>query len=144
MFVFYDICKFFCYSTFIQSSFFSSFIFTMTNCLDNKLLKSAMIREWTFLKIIENASWNYWKYVVKDHKLLFNIIHHPNLSSLKDIISRDQEHQKLFVKVPFIGFRRAFFQASLPHLRELRIFVSHAKNQDARSLITLLVLMILN
>ena len=49
-----------------------------------------------------------------DYKLVFNITYYPNFSNLKDAISflhlsltPDQEHQKVFHKVPIIGFRRA-------------------------------------
>ena len=45
---------------------------------------------------------------------MFNITYHPNFSNLKDIMSflhllltPDQEHQKVFHKVPIIGFQRA-------------------------------------
>ena len=46
-------------------------------------------------------------------KLVFNITYHPNFSNLKDtmsflhlLLTPDQEHQKVFHKVPIIGFRR--------------------------------------
>ena len=49
-----------------------------------------------------------------DYKLVFNITHYPNFSNLKDTMSflhllliPAQEHQKVFQKVPIIGFRRA-------------------------------------
>ena len=49
-----------------------------------------------------------------DYKLLFNITYYPNFSSLKDtmlflhlLLTPDQEHQKVFHKVPIIRFRRA-------------------------------------
>ena len=49
-----------------------------------------------------------------DFKLLSNIIYHPNFISLKDTMSflhslftPDQEHQKVFHKVPMMGFRTA-------------------------------------
>ena len=45
---------------------------------------------------------------------MFNITHHPNFSNLKDtmsflhlLLTPDQENQKVFHKVPIIGFRRA-------------------------------------
>ena len=48
-----------------------------------------------------------------DYQLVFNITYHPNLSNLKDtmsflhlLLTPDQEHQKVFHKVPIIGFRR--------------------------------------
>ena len=48
-----------------------------------------------------------------DYKLVLNIIYHPNVSDLKDtmsflhlLLTRDQEHQKVFHKVSVIGFRR--------------------------------------
>ena len=47
------------------------------------------------------------------YKLVFNI-YHPNLSNLKDtmsflhlLLTPDQEYQKVFHKVPIIGFWRA-------------------------------------
>ena len=49
-----------------------------------------------------------------DYQLVFNITYHPNFSKLKDtmsflhlLLTPDQEHQKVFHKVPIIGFRRA-------------------------------------
>ena len=49
-----------------------------------------------------------------DLKLVFNIIYYPSFSNLKDnmsflhlLLTPDQEHQKVFHKVPSIGFRRA-------------------------------------
>ena len=48
-----------------------------------------------------------------DYQLVFNITYHPNFSKLKDtmsflhlLLTPDQEHQKVFHKVPIIGFRR--------------------------------------
>ena len=48
-----------------------------------------------------------------DFKLAFNITYHPNFSNLKDtmsflhlLLTPGQEHQKVFNKVPIIGFRR--------------------------------------
>ena len=48
-----------------------------------------------------------------DYKLVFNITYHPNFSNSKDtmlflhlLLTPDQEHQKVFHKVPIIGFRR--------------------------------------
>ena len=47
-------------------------------------------------------------------KFVFNITYHPTFSHLKDILSKihllltpDKEHNKVFEKVPIIGFRRA-------------------------------------
>ena len=49
-----------------------------------------------------------------DFKLAFNITYHPKFSNLKDtmsflhlLLTQDQEHQKVFHKVPIISFRRA-------------------------------------
>ena len=49
----------------------------------------------------------------RNHKLLLNITYHPNFSNLKDTLSFlhpllrwDLEHQKVFFKVPIIGFQR--------------------------------------
>ena len=49
-----------------------------------------------------------------DYQLVFNITYQPNFSKLKDtmsflhlLLTPDQEHQKVFHKVPIIGFRRA-------------------------------------
>ena len=49
-----------------------------------------------------------------DFKLVLNITYHSNVSNLKDTISflhllltPDQEHQKVFHKVPIMGFQRA-------------------------------------
>ena len=49
-----------------------------------------------------------------DYQLVFNITYHPNFSKLKDtmsflhlLLTPDQEHQKVFHKVPIIAFRRA-------------------------------------
>ena len=46
-----------------------------------------------------------------DYQLVFNITYHPNFSKLKDtmsflhlLLTPDQEHQKVFHKVPIIGF----------------------------------------
>ena len=51
---------------------------------------------------------------IDDYKLVFNITYHPNFSNLKDtrsflnlLLTPDQEHQKVFHKVPIIGFRKA-------------------------------------
>ena len=48
-----------------------------------------------------------------DYQLVFNITYHPNFSKLKGtmsflhlLLTPDQEHQKVFHKVPIIGFRR--------------------------------------
>ena len=48
-----------------------------------------------------------------DYQLVFNIMYHPNFSKLKDtmsflhlLLTPDQEHQKVFHKVPIIGFQR--------------------------------------
>ena len=48
-----------------------------------------------------------------DYKLVFNISYHPNLSNLKDnmpslhlLLRPDQEHQKVFHKVPIVGLWR--------------------------------------
>ena len=48
-----------------------------------------------------------------DYQLVFNITYHPNFSTLKDtmsflhfLLTPDLEHQKVFHKVPIIGFRR--------------------------------------
>ena len=48
-----------------------------------------------------------------DYKLVFNITYHPNFSNLKDtmsflhlLLTPDQQHQQVFLKVPIIGFRR--------------------------------------
>ena len=49
-----------------------------------------------------------------DYHLVFNITYYPNFFKLKDtmsflnlLLTPDQEHQKVFHKVPVIGFRRA-------------------------------------
>ena len=49
-----------------------------------------------------------------NYNLLFNITYYPNVSNSKDtmsflhlLLTSDQEHQKVFHKVPIIGFRRA-------------------------------------
>ena len=49
-----------------------------------------------------------------DKKLIFNITYHPALSKVKNILKRvhllltpDREHQKVFSKIPIVGFRRA-------------------------------------
>ena len=49
-----------------------------------------------------------------DYKLVFNITYRPNFTNLKDtmsflllLLTPDQEHQKVFHKIPIIGFRRA-------------------------------------
>ena len=49
-----------------------------------------------------------------DYQLVFNITYYPYFSKLKDtmsflhlLLTPDQEHQKVFHKVPIIGFRRA-------------------------------------
>ena len=49
-----------------------------------------------------------------DYQLVLNITYHPNFSTLKDTIlflhhlpTHDQEHQKVFHKVPITDFRRA-------------------------------------
>ena len=49
-----------------------------------------------------------------DYQVVFNITYHPNFSKLKDtmsflhlLLTPDQEYQKVFDKVPIIGFRRA-------------------------------------
>ena len=49
-----------------------------------------------------------------DYKLLFKITYHPNFSNLKDtrsflhmLLTPEQKPQKVFNKVPTIGFRRA-------------------------------------
>ena len=49
-----------------------------------------------------------------DYKLVFNITYHPNFSDLNDtmsflhlLLTPDQEHQKVFHKIPVIGFSRA-------------------------------------
>ena len=49
-----------------------------------------------------------------DYQLVFNITYQQNFSNLKDtmsflhlLLTPDQEHQKIFHKVPIIGFRRA-------------------------------------
>ena len=49
-----------------------------------------------------------------DYQLVFNIMYHPNFSHLKDtmsflhlLLTPDQEHQKVFHKVPVTGFQRA-------------------------------------
>ena len=54
------------------------------------------------------------KHKTNDFKLVFIITYHPNLSNLKEtmlflhlLLTPDQEHQKVFHKVPTIGFRRA-------------------------------------
>ena len=51
---------------------------------------------------------------INDIKLVFNVTYHPNLFNLKDnilvlhlLLTIDQEHQKGFLKVPIIGFRKA-------------------------------------
>ena len=49
-----------------------------------------------------------------DYQLVFSIMYHPNFSKLKDnmpflhlLLTPDQEHLKVFHKVPIIGFRIA-------------------------------------
>ena len=49
-----------------------------------------------------------------DYKLVFNITYHPSFSDLNDtmsflhlLLTPDQEHQKVFHKIPVIGFSRA-------------------------------------
>ena len=62
----------------------------------------------------KNIYMNNMKDKSNDYQLVFNITHHPNFSKLKDtmsflhlLLTPDQEHQKVFHKVPIIGFRRA-------------------------------------
>ena len=49
-----------------------------------------------------------------NYKQVFNITFHPTFTNLKDamsflhlLLTSDQEHQKVFHKVPITGFRRA-------------------------------------
>ena len=85
-----------------------------------------------------------------DYQLVFNIMYHPNFSKLKDtmpflhlLLTPDQEHQKVFHKVPIIGFRRA---KSLKDIlvRALKGFVDHVKNQDVKFVSTWLILTVLS
>ena len=49
-----------------------------------------------------------------DYQLVFNITYHPYFTNLKDtmsflyfLITPDQKHQRVYHRVPIIGFRRA-------------------------------------
>ena len=57
---------------------------------------------------------NNMKDKINDYQLVFNIAYHPNFFNLIDtmsflhlLLTPDQEHEKVFHKVPIIGFRRA-------------------------------------
>ena len=92
-----------------------------------------------------------------DYQLVFNITYHPNFSKLKDtmsflhlLLTPDQEHQKVFHKVPIIGFRRAkslkdiLVRAKVPPLQKIKGFVGHVKNQDVKFVSTWLILIVLS
>ena len=82
------------------------------------------------------------------YQLVFNITHHHNFSKLKDTMSflhlllkPDQEHQKVFYKVPIIRFRRTKSlkdipvrakEPKFPHFKKMKGFVNHVKNQDVK------------
>ena len=57
---------------------------------------------------------NHMKDKRNDYKQVFNITYHPNVSNLNDtmsflhlLLTPEKVHQKVFHKVPVIGFRRA-------------------------------------
>ena len=69
-----------------------------------------------------------------DYKIVFNITYHSNFSNLKDtmsflhlLITPEQEQQKVFHKVPIIGFQRAkslediLVRAKVPSVKKRRV-----------------------
>ena len=87
-----------------------------------------------------------------DHELVFNITYHPNISNLKDmtriqiLLTSDQDHQKVFPKVPIISFQKTkslkgiLVGAKVPPLKKNEGFLDNEKNRGVRSVSTLLVL----
>ena len=81
-----------------------------------------------------------------DYQLVFNITYYQNCSILKDtmhlLLTPDQENQKVFDKVPIIGFPRAkslkdiLVRAKAPPLQKMKGFVDHVKNRDVKLLST--------
>ena len=78
-----------------------------------------------------------------DYQLVFKITYHPNFSKLKDtmsflhlLLTPDQEHRKVFHKVPIVSFRRAkslkdiLVRAKVSSLQKNEGFCGHVKNQD--------------
>ena len=85
-----------------------------------------------------------------DFKLVFNITYHPNFSNLKDtmaflhlLLAPDQEHQKVFHKVPIIGFGRAkslkdiLVRVKVPPVQENEGFCGPCKKRDVKFVSTL-------
>ena len=80
------------------------------------------------------------------YQLVFNIAYYQNCSNLKDtmhlLLTPDQENQKVFDKVPIIGFPRAkslkdiLVRAKAPPLQKMKGFVDHVKNRDVKLLST--------
>ena len=76
--------------------------------------------------------------------------YHPNFSNLKDtmsslhqLLTTDQEHQKLFHEVPIIGFRRAkrlkdiLVRAKVPQVQKNEGFCGPCKKRDVKFVSTL-------
>ena len=75
-----------------------------------------------------------------DYKLVFNITYHPNFSNLKDnmsfphlLLTPDQDHQKVFHKIPIVGFPGAkslkdiLIRAKVPPVRKNKGFYGTCK-----------------
>ena len=65
-------------------------------------------------KLSRSEVLNKQKRVGNNSRFIFNIIYHPVLSKLKNVLSGihllltpDREHGKVFEKIPIVGFRRA-------------------------------------
>ena len=79
-----------------------------------------------------------------DYQLVFYITYHPNFSNLKEnmsflhlLLTPDQEHQKVFHKVPVIRFRRAkslkdiLVRAKVPPVKKNEGFCEHIVSADS-------------
>ena len=81
-----------------------------------------------------------------DYQLVFNITNYQNCSNVKEtmhlLLTPGQENQKVFDKVPIIGFPRAkslkdiLVRAKVPQLQKMKGFVDHVKNRDVKLLST--------
>ena len=60
------------------------------------------------------------------------------MSFLHLLLTPDQEHQKVFHKVPIIDFRRAkslkdiLVKSKVPPVQKMKGFVDHVKNRDVK------------